>query len=382
MLCGDFLQLPPVAKGQQSAKFCFESSVWAEAVPHYVELDQVYRQSDNSFISALAEIRRGNVTPQVLRLMQECQQRKFDLSDGIEPTMLFPLNRDVDATNEAKLAALPAVVERVYLADDRGVAPFLDHIQQNCSAPARLTLRPGAQVMLLANISTHRGLVTGARGVVEGFDSSTQNMYPRVRFRAGNVLTIEPGKHWTVEVQGKEVASRRQLPLKLAWALSIHRCQGQTLDRACMKLDNVFEYGQAYVALSRVTNVESLQLLAFNPRSIRAHPRVLTWYDSNLGKPTAKAASVPPKEEPSQQTGTEYHETATPSMLSTITQATAPVEESCSERQGEGILIIPDSPPETETSAQAARGPESFASLPAVGLYSDNDYEYDIFDDL
>jgi ATP-dependent DNA helicase PIF1 len=265
--------------------------VWAEAVPNYVELEQVYRQSDNTFISALADIRRGKATPQVMKIMQECLNRKFDLSDGIEPTMLFPLNRDVDSTNLQKLAALPAVSERVYQADDRGTPPFLDHIQQNCAAPARLALRPGAQVMLLANLSTHRGLVTGARGVVVAFDNTTPQMWPRVKFRSGTTMTIEPGKHWTVDVQGKEVASRRQLPLKLAWALSIHRCQGQTLDRACLKLENVFEYGQAYVALSRVTAMESLQLLAFNPTCIRAHPRVIAWYDANMASVQPAAPS-------------------------------------------------------------------------------------------
>lgn len=232
------------------------------------------------------------MTDQVTAILQECQKRKFDLSDGIEPTMLFPLNRDVDATNDAKLSALPAAAERVYMADDRGVSPFLENLQQNCAAPSRLLLRIGAQVMLLANISTQRGLVTGSRGVVVGFDQTTPAFHPRVRFRSGGTVTIESNKHWTVELQGKEMASRRQLPLKLAWALSIHRCQGQTLDRACLKLDNVFEYGQAYVALSRVTSVESLQLLSFNPKSIKAHPKVLAWYDSNLAK-NAKAPNAP-----------------------------------------------------------------------------------------
>ena len=298
ILCGDFLQLPPVsARGEDAKLFAFEAQSWDSCVGgnRTIELGKVFRQTDDAFISLLDSLRRGQCSPEHLRALQECQGNDLDAlagHDGIRPTSLLTLKKEVDAMNLRELAQLPGA-SRAFLAKDSSASSaaggtlgstYLEQLQANCPARARLELKVGAQVILLRNLSVGSGLCNGARGVVVRFAPATG--HPLVRFTTGAEVSITPAV-WSTLQGGMVVASREQLPLDLAWALSIHKSQGMTLDRARISLANVFEYGQAYVALSRLRGLEGAQLVGgFDPRSIRAHPRVLAYYDA-LGEARA-----------------------------------------------------------------------------------------------
>jgi hypothetical protein len=323
LICsGDFFQLPPVRKRNQKSKepksdgaannfstppgdadklFCFESKAWSDTITCCIELKQVFRQKDMAFVRMLNQLRHGICTEDTTQFLMNCINKPLNMDDDVEPTKLFTLNRDVDKINEERLDSIPAK-GKLFKAKDRGEEPFLEQLK-HCVAPEDLKLKVGAQVMLIINLD--RGLVNGSRGVVIGFDE-TRQMYPRVRFVNGTEETIEPHR-WAIEIEGREVASRYQIPLKLAWAMSIHKSQGQTLDKVEIKLDNVFEYGQAYVALSRVSSPQGLKLLAFNPRVFKAHPMVTEFYKTfdpfaNAGKDSGIVNASPYKPDKTYQT--------------------------------------------------------------------------------
>lgn len=298
ILCGDFLQLPPVsARGEAAKLFAFEAQSWEACVGggRTIELAKVFRQTDDSFISLLDSLRRGQCSPAHAEALRACQGNDLDAlaaHDGIRPTSLLTLKKEVDAMNQRELSQLPGA-PRAFLAKDSSASSaaggtlgsaYLEQLQANCPARARLELKVGAQVILLRNLSVATGLCNGARGVVVRFAAATG--HPLVRFTSGAEHTITPAV-WSTMQGGAVAASREQLPLDLAWALSVHKSQGMTLDRARISLANVFEYGQAYVALSRLRGLEGAQLVgAFDPRTIRAHPRVLAYYDA-LGEARA-----------------------------------------------------------------------------------------------
>ena len=154
-------------------------------------------------------------------------------------------------------------------------------LQRSCPAAARLALRQDAQVMLLKNLDAERGLVNGARGVVVGFVASHEpagpRRLPKVLFANGVYEAIAP-REWTVAQGSAVLASRTQLPLKLAWGISMHKSQGMTIDALDIDMAGVFEYGQAYVALSRAVSLDRLRVYNFSPAAVRAHPRALAFY--------------------------------------------------------------------------------------------------------
>lgn len=240
----------------------------------------------------------------------------------------FPTRNEVDSSNKRRLAALPGR-SYFYPAHDSGKEPQLrEKLLSNMMAPAALELKKGAQVMLIKNMD--EGLVNGSLGTVVKFMSeSTFEMmggmaaeeensdqkkrirafnsalkasgkddleYPLVRFHAADgterqVLCIP--EEWKVELPTGEVqASRTQVPLILAWALSIHKAQGQTLERVKVDLGKVFEKGQAYVALSRATTQQGLQVLRFRKDKVMAHPRVIAFYNQLYSADKAMAMKV------------------------------------------------------------------------------------------
>lgn len=228
----------------------------------------------------------------------------------------FPTRNEVESSNEKRLRALSGKTYR-YDAMDTGDAAVRDRLLQNMMAPKSLELKKGAQVMLIKNMDDT--LVNGSLGTVTGFmsentfdiyggaegygssdevdpavrkrmqmlgrqlESGEPKEYPVVRFHAVDgsqrVLLCVP-EEWKAELPNGEVqACRRQLPLILAWALSIHKAQGQTLERVKVDLGRVFEKGQAYVALSRATTQRGLQVLRFEKHKVMAHPRVVLFYN-------------------------------------------------------------------------------------------------------
>lgn len=238
-----------------------------------MELMEVRRQTDKTFISLLQAVRVGRVTEEVtaqlLKSANHCIER-----DGILATRLCTHKDDVELTNENKLKQLPGVV-RMYEAVDSD--PMLVQTIDAQSPVSRLLqLKVGAQVMLTKNLDVQRGLVNGARGVVVDFQPGNQGL-PRVRFLCGAVEVMKR-ERWMFKAPGGLYLSRQQLPLKLAWAISIHKSQGMTLDCVEISLARVFESGQAYVALSRARSLEGLRVMDFDPRVVQANQDVLIFY--------------------------------------------------------------------------------------------------------
>lgn len=314
IVTGDFFQLPPVTKNGQP-KFAFEAEKWSECVERTFNLSKVFRQKDPRFVDILNEMRFGRLTPASIRTFYELAR---PISDGdIDATELFPRREDVDRANYTRMAALSGR-EEVFPARDAGTISDpvqRDKMLQNFMAPKDLVLKLDAQVMLLKNID--ETLVNGTVGRVIGFYDATEvdvgekgeliqiyqpgekkqlsaagkakqkeqqsavlKKYPLVEFRVprGTRQLLVMPDTFKVELPNGEVqVSRTQLPLILSWAMSIHKSQGQTLDRVKVDCGRIFEKGQAYVALSRATSLEGLQVLNFDPKKVLAHDKVKEW---------------------------------------------------------------------------------------------------------
>ncbi|KAM5338542.1 ATP-dependent DNA helicase PIF1 isoform 1-T1 [Glossophaga mutica] len=273
IICGDFLQLPPVTKGSQPPQFCFQAKSWRRCVPVTLELTKVWRQADRTFISLLQAVRLGRCSEEVTRQLQATATHQVG-RDGIVATRLCTHQDDVALTNERRLQELPGKVHSFEAMDsDPEQARTLD---VQCPVSKLLQLKLGAQVMLVKNLAVSRGLVNGARGVVVGFEMEGRGL-PQVRFLCG-VTEVIRADRWTVQATGGQLLSRRQLPLQLAWAISIHKSQGMSLDCVEISLSRVFASGQAYVALSRARSLQGLRVLDFDPTVVRCDPRVLRFY--------------------------------------------------------------------------------------------------------
>ncbi|NXR97722.1 PIF1 helicase, partial [Oxylabes madagascariensis] len=274
IICGDFLQLPPVCKANEETKFCFQAKSWRKCIHINMELTEVRRQTDKTFVSLLNAIRLGRCTEEVTRQLMQTAAHRSE-RDGILATRLCTHKDDVEITNERRLQQLPGELVHVFEALDSD--PMLVKlIDAQCPVGGRVELKLGAQVMLAKNLDVSQGLVNGARGVVVGFESEQKGL-PKVRFLCGVTQLIKMEK-WIIKGASGVHLSRQQLPLKLAWAISIHKSQGMSLDCVEISLSRVFESGQAYVALSRARSLAGLRVLDFDPKVVRADPAVLQFY--------------------------------------------------------------------------------------------------------
>ncbi|XP_005050364.1 PREDICTED: ATP-dependent DNA helicase PIF1, partial [Ficedula albicollis] len=273
IICGDFLQLPPVCKANEETKFCFQAKSWRKCIHINMELTEVRRQTDKTFVSLLSAIRLGRCTEEVTRLLMQTAAHRSE-RDGILATRLCTHKDDVEITNERRLQQLPGEVHVFEALDSDPMLVKL--IDAQCPVGGRVELKLGAQVMLAKNLDVSQGLVNGARGVVVGFESEQKGL-PKVRFLCGVTQLIKMEK-WVIKGPSGVHLSRQQLPLKLAWAISIHKSQGMSLDCVEISLSRVFESGQAYVALSRARSLAGLRVLDFDPKVVRADPAVLQFY--------------------------------------------------------------------------------------------------------
>lgn len=332
IITGDFFQLPPVPdKAKKEAKFAFEAATWNTSIDHTIGLTQVFRQRDPDFANMLNEMRLGRVSEQTVQTFKSLS-RPLQFNDDFEATELFPLRSEVDRSNEMRLRHLPGEIHR-FDAADTGEPSVREKLLENMMAPKSIELKKGAQVMLIKNLD--ETLVNGSLGKIRGFmsesmfeatighdgidsDDETRSKkiiksfsrdsnalkdmkeYPLVQFTGSDgsqrTMLMLP-EDWKVELPNGEVqAQRRQLPLILAWALSIHKAQGQTLERVKVDLGKVFEKGQAYVALSRATTKQGLQVLKFDKNKVMAHPRVISFYNKLYSADSAmkpkKATSI------------------------------------------------------------------------------------------
>ena len=265
--CGDFMQLPPVKK----SLFAFEAEAWNICYPdHKIVLTEIFRQRDPLFTRILNEIRLGKVTDESENIIKSlCRE----LDVGLDPTELYSLRNEVDESNKRKLTELVGKEYHYDAIDSGDVAKLKDML-----APVKLTIKVGAQVMLVKN-TEDTDLVNGTVGRVVSINSGG---WPVVDFLSSNKtwrrgITIGPEK-FTMEKDSIIFASRVQVPLVLAYAMSIHKSQGQTLTVARVDLGKVFEMGQAYVALSRATSLETLQVVNFCKDRVRVNPKVVEFY--------------------------------------------------------------------------------------------------------
>lgn len=270
---GDFLQAPPISKEDEPASFAFESRVWKQAEVATRMLTKVFRQADQAFADALGRLRVGDINHPSIALIASRNNLPIP-NDGIRPVKLHTHNADVERLNMAELAKVDGK-ELSFEARETGDHSYKEKLDRDCLAPRVLRLKKGAQVMLLTNLNLDEGLVNGSLGTV--IDLKEDEIL--VRFGINKVIKME--RHtWAIQNNGVNLASREQYPLRLAYALTIHKCQGMTLDRIeCWLGDNVFEYGLAYVAVSRCKTLSGLFLRRSSRKAFRAHPKALAFYE-------------------------------------------------------------------------------------------------------
>ncbi|KAM5148152.1 ATP-dependent DNA helicase PIF1 [Mantella aurantiaca] len=273
IVCGDFLQLPPVTQASSQTKFSFQAKSWRRCIHLTMELTQVRRQTDKTFINLLQAVRLGRCTEEVTHQLLMTSAHKIE-RDGILATRLCTHKDDVDLTNNRRLQQLPGESQTYEALDSDPM--LVKTLDAQCPVGQRLQLKNGAQVMLAKNLDVARGLVNGARGVVIGFEGAGKAL-PKVRFLCG-VTEVMKMERWVIKANGGVYLTRQQLPLKLAWAISIHKSQGMTLDCVEISLSRVFESGQAYVALSRARSLQGLRVMDFDAKAVSANPYVLQFY--------------------------------------------------------------------------------------------------------
>ncbi|XP_063795373.1 ATP-dependent DNA helicase PIF1 isoform X2 [Pseudophryne corroboree] len=220
IVSGDFLQLPPVTQASSQTKFCFQARSWRKCIHLNMELMEVRRQTDKKFISLLQAIRLGRCTEEVTKQLLLTGNHKIE-QDGILATRLCTHKDDVDLTNERRLQQLPGDCQTYDALDSDPM--LVKTMNTQCPVGQQIQLKKGAQVILAKNLDVARGLVNGARGVVIGFEG-TEKALPKVRFLCG-VTEVMKMERWVIKGHGGIYLSRQQLPLKLAWAISIHKSQ-------------------------------------------------------------------------------------------------------------------------------------------------------------
>jgi ATP-dependent exoDNAse (exonuclease V) alpha subunit len=277
VFCGDFFQLPPVSKDEENpAQFAYKASSWEEAKPIVCYLGGQYRQKDKKFLQILNDIRKDNVGEIVVSGIRS--RLNAPIENNSTATKLFTRNEEIDTINHSELALLPGK-ENKYQMQKMGSNKYL--IQQlcdNCLAPEILKLKKRAIVMFVKN-NFNKGYVNGTLGLVTDFDSDG---FPVVRVNSGKSIIAIP-ESWPYAPNGKVIAEIKQVPLRLAWAITIHKSQGMSLDAAEIDLSNVFEEGMGYVALSRVRSLKAIKLLGISDLAYKVNTEVLN-FDKELNE--------------------------------------------------------------------------------------------------
>lgn len=291
ILFGDFFQLPPVEK---SSGFCFESVAWKELNLKNIVLSKIYRQSDGHFAQILNDIRQNKLRISDLNLIYS--RNNLALPADKEILHVFAINEAADNFNLQKFNAIPSKEVSLMAKDilmkneeanklitsyedveELSIArrKIWDTLDKYCKVSQVITLKEDCRVMLLKNLDFEEGLINGACGKVVDITSDGIS----VKFDNGAFKVIKQEEFDYVK-DGKLLARRVQFPLRLAYGITIHKSQGMTLDEVFIDFNRIFEYGQAYVALSRVKSLEGLYLKGFNPQKIMANPRIVEFYKS------------------------------------------------------------------------------------------------------
>ena len=288
ILVGDFFQLPPIVKDDRnndkqneqnsllphvrhvgnSGNFAYDSRAWERARLVVCYLTEQHRQDDTDFLSVLSGIRANNFSKEHFSHITARHIRANMPPENI--TKLFSHNIDVDRVNNDELLKLKTEIKS-FTMSSRGSEGIVMILKKGCLSPENLKLKVGAVVMCTKNNPKER-FVNGTLGTIVGFEEF--NGYPIIKTRSGRNIVIAP-MDWMVEENGKIRGQITQIPLRLAWAITVHKSQGMSMDAAVMDLSQVFEYGQGYVALSRVRRLSGLYLLGINDHAFKVHPEIL-----------------------------------------------------------------------------------------------------------
>lgn len=309
---GDFFQLPPVVKAAEmrrgdmleiqydqspndyagsASPFAFYAQSWKRAKPLVCYLEEQHRQEDLQFLGVLTALRRGTISSDVRRVLES---RIVEPPKKNTHTKLFPHNANVDRLNDAELEKIKTLPRR-YDMRSKGALPLVQALKRSCLSPETLLLKVGAKVMFTKN-DPEGQYYNGTLGTVLEFSKLSGN--PIVKLHSNGVMEVEMVE-WAVQDGNKKLATIEQLPLRLAWAITVHKSQGMSLDAAIIDLSNAFEYGQGYVALSRVRSLDGLYLLGLNEKALEVHPEVME-QDSvfrQLSESTAEAFAAMPEDE-------------------------------------------------------------------------------------
>jgi len=278
ILSGDFLQLPPIG----NTKFCFESKSW-NFINKTFYFTEIVRQNNSTLQNVLNKVRLGIVDNDVKELLDSCIDKNLIHEDNIKPTLLFSIkNKVIDYNNrELKKIIDSGKKHCEYNAKydfnkklDKEESIYKDLINKQYYIEDKIILSIDSQVMLTINMP-ESNLANGSKGIVIDFDEFDN---PIILFSNKKVLAIQP--HEYILEEGKVIVKKRQLPLILAWAITIHKAQGMTLDFIKTDIGNsIFEYGQAYVVLSRIKSIDGLSLINIDYSKIKAHPKILEYYN-------------------------------------------------------------------------------------------------------
>lgn len=285
IMCGDFFQLPPISKNNQNKDFVFYSEVWKKLNPVVCYLTKNYRQQEDSLSSILNSIRKNEIEDGIYDTFQDLLDNPASDFYDYPHTKLYTHNEDVDRINREQYKKLKGK-EIVYDMISKGKKQLVDALKMNCLALETLKLKVGTQVMFIKN-DAGRKYNNGTLGEVVEF--STDNM-PIVRTLNGNTINVVADS-WHIEDDGKILAEIKQLPLRYSWAITVHKSQGMTLDRAEMDLSRSFGFGMGYVALSRVRTLSGLRLLGMSGNALAMHPDIIV-FDAELRKKSERAVEA------------------------------------------------------------------------------------------
>lgn len=281
ILTGDLFQLPPITRGSSEIDFVHLSDAWQRLNPAICYLTSQYRQSEGKLLTVLNALRQNDFDEYHAEVLQD---RLVELPENADSlTRLYTHNVNVDAINNERLAMLDTSTN-IFEMETTGRSQYIEQLQKSVLAPDNLELKVGAEVMFVAN-NFAQGFANGTRGRVVGFNDDSPVVELQARKKE---ITVE--RHiWRYEEDGKERATVAQFPLRLAWAITIHKSQGMSLDSALVDLSKAFTYGMGYVALSRVRSLEGLYLTGINSMALRLHPDIHE-FDENLRKMSYETA--------------------------------------------------------------------------------------------
>ena len=282
------------------------SKLWNQIFPldNHIELETIFRQTDPTYIKILSQVRRGELDEETIQILKTYVNREYDATkyDGILPTKLYPIRAKVDYVNSTMFEKIDEIEYQLecsirmdcktIIENGKGLTTEellkcnkmtmkekeyeIDSMLNNTPCVRLLSLKKGASVLCTVNIDIENGICNGSQGKVVDIIDNDNKLSVIVKFTNGITKTIEP-YYWQSDEY--PCIAIGQYPLCLAWALTIHKIQGATLSMAEMDIGkSVFEYGQTYVALSRVQSLEGLYLSAFEPHRVRANPKVIEFY--------------------------------------------------------------------------------------------------------